>query len=133
MLKYAGMWYHDIHTLLSCGVEKKFSIYVCLCVCEEKEADRGREREREERRKEWSKGVWDMLPQNMWLCHTDCFKLKGPENSRCKRASDLPFFLKATDETLMQRTPSSHQGDRNILIIRDRELRLGEMYTNRLC
>ena len=52
MLKYAGMWYHDIHRLLSCGVGKKFSVYVCLCVCEEKEADRGREREREERRKE---------------------------------------------------------------------------------
>lgn len=74
-----------------------------------------------------------MLPQNMWLCHTDCFEPKTSENGRCKRASDLPFIPESNRWNSHAKDTLSHQGERNILIIRDRELRLGEMYTNRLC
>ena len=121
-LQLTFMWYRKNFSI-SIYVPVCVCVCVCVCVYREREREREtggqrerkreREREREETRKEGSKGVQGMPPQNMWLCHIDCFELNAVEKQQVQKSIWPPILsLKPGDETPMWRMLSLHQGER---------------------
>lgn len=79
----------------------------------------------------WSSSEHD--PPNMLLCHVDYFELKTLEKTANTRIIIWLLRKKAGDEIPMWKMSSWYQKESNALIIKDKKLRPGEFYTNRLC